>query len=67
MAATCSIPASVCPAAASASASSQVSAPVTHGRSATQRTPSPGTTNRSQSAASRSSASIPVTAPASTG
>ena len=36
------------------SASSQVSAPVTQGRSETHRAPRPGTTNRSQSAASRS-------------
>ena len=58
MAATCSRAASGCPAAARARASSQVSAPVTHGRSATQRAPSPGTTKRSQSAASRSRAAV---------
>ncbi len=41
-------------------ASSADSPPVTHGLGATQRTPRPGTTKRSQSASIRSFASAPV-------
>jgi hypothetical protein len=55
------------PMAASASANSDVSARVTQGRSETQRTPKPSTTNFLQPRSIRRWASKPVTAPARTG
>ncbi len=48
------------PSASSASTSSHVSAPVTQGRSSTQRMPSPSTTKSSQRSASRSAAASPA-------
>ena len=55
------------PVASSAMTSSQVSAPVTHGSSLTQRTPRPGTTKSAHPDSSRARAAGPRTGPASTG